>query len=209
MQPHRWAFRSLSTAPRARKPIFFDMTHSNNAARVRLWMQLKRAGGMEELVETRTVKYPDLQTAEFAAINPLKKVPALIREDGSTVFESNVILSFLEDKYGDAGPSFKPATCEGRQEMELLCRVHDLYIASPNTTAPGFSHSQGMPTHTYTYTRYPSFTFTLALTLALAVALTLIQAPCTSPRAGTGPHAAWTCRRAPRSWVRSGGSSVG
>ena len=27
--------------------------------------------------------------------------------------------------------------------MELLIRVHDLYIASPNCTAPGFSHSQG------------------------------------------------------------------
>ena len=27
--------------------------------------------------------------------------------------------------------------------MQLLCRVHDLYIASPNCTAPGFSHSQG------------------------------------------------------------------
>lgn len=59
------------------------------------------------------------------------------------MFESNVILSFLEDKYGDAGPRLTPRTPEGRAAMELLCRVHDLYIASPNTTAPGFSHSQG------------------------------------------------------------------
>ena len=27
--------------------------------------------------------------------------------------------------------------------MNLFNRIHDLYIASPNTTAPGFSHSQG------------------------------------------------------------------
>jgi len=27
--------------------------------------------------------------------------------------------------------------------MELIIRCHDLYIASPNCTAPGFSHSQG------------------------------------------------------------------
>ena len=60
-----------------------------------------------------------------------------------TVFESNVILSYLEDKYKEAGPSLEPATAEGRQAMQLLCRVHDLYIASPNCTAPGFSHSQG------------------------------------------------------------------
>jgi len=70
-------------------------------------------------------------------------VPALIRVDGTTVFESNVILAYLEDKYAELGQSFKPPTAEGRQEMELLCRIHDLYIASPNTTAPGFSHSQG------------------------------------------------------------------
>ena len=76
------------------KPIFYDMVHSNNAARVRLWMQLKRPGGMTDFIETRTLAYPDLQSAEFARINPLKKVPALIRTDGTTVFESNVILSY-------------------------------------------------------------------------------------------------------------------
>ena len=54
-------------APRARlqstlaKPIFFDMLHSNNAARVRLWLQLK---GMTDTIETRMVTYPDLQSAE-------------------------------------------------------------------------------------------------------------------------------------------------
>ena len=61
----------------------------------------------------------------------------------TTVFESGVILNYLEDKYSDEGPTFTPPTPEGRQEMALLCRVHDLYIASPNTTAAGFSHSQG------------------------------------------------------------------
>ena len=89
------------------------------------------------------VKYPDLQSAEFAKINPLKKVPALVRGDGTTVFESAVILSYLEDRYQSLGPPMVPATPVGRQEMELLIRVHDLYIASPNCTAPGFSHSQG------------------------------------------------------------------
>lgn len=139
------AFRS-SACPRrwlSSKPVFFDMVHSNNAARVRLWMQLKKPGGMEEAIESRIVKYPDLQTAEFAALNPLKKVPALIRADGTTVFESNVILSYLEDKYKEEGPSLEPPTPEGRQSMQLLCRIHDLYIASPNCTAAGFSHSQG------------------------------------------------------------------
>jgi len=64
------------------------MKHSNNAARIRLWMNLKRPGGMSDLVETRMVQYTDLKTRAFTAINPLKKVPALIRADGATVFES-------------------------------------------------------------------------------------------------------------------------
>ena len=82
-------------------------------------MQLKKPGGMEDEIETRVVTYPDLQSPDFSAVNPLKKGPALIRSDGVTVFESNVILSYLEDKYGDAGPSLKPPTPEGRQSMEL------------------------------------------------------------------------------------------
>jgi len=119
------------------------MKHSNNAARIRLWMNLKRPGGMSDLVETRMVQYTDLKTRAFTAINPLKKVPALIRADGATVFESNVILGYLEDKFGSLGPAFIPPTPEKRQEMELLIRIHDLYVASPNNTSPGFSHNQG------------------------------------------------------------------
>merc|ERR1719482_2681488 len=109
------ARRAMSTAAR---PVFFDMVHSNNAARVRLWMQLKKPGGMADLIETKVVQYPDLQTAAFAAVNPLKKVPGLVRTDGTTVFESNVILNYLEDKYKTEGAPLTPPTPEGRQEME-------------------------------------------------------------------------------------------
>ena len=123
------------------RPVFFDMKHSNNAARIRLWRALKE--GMTDEIERRVVSYPDLKSPEFAALNPLKKVPAFIRADGSNVFESSVILGFLEDKYDQAKPSFTPATPEGRQLMQLFIRIHDVYIASPNCCAPGFSHCQG------------------------------------------------------------------
>lgn len=122
------------------KPIFFDMIHSNNARRVRLWVELK---GLHFLFDTRIITYPDLQSEEFKRINPLKKVPAFITSEGHTIFESYVIMSYLEDKYGQYGPSFMLDTPEERAFVELLVRMHDIYIASPNSTQPGFSHTQG------------------------------------------------------------------
>ena len=138
--------RSLSSPPPPppplpSKPIFYDMLHSNNAARIRLWISLK--GDMRERIDTRTISYADLTSPDFQSLNPLRKVPALVRGDGEAVFESDVILSYLEDKYGWVGASFTPETPEARQEMRLIIRCHDLYVASPNTTEPGFSHSQG------------------------------------------------------------------
>lgn len=60
------------------KPVFFDMKHSNNAARVRLWLKLK---GFENKVDTNMLSYADLQSDEFARVNPNKKVPAFMTHD--------------------------------------------------------------------------------------------------------------------------------
>lgn len=124
---------------------FFDMQHSNNAARIRLWLNIntdrvQRLRGSVP-VDRRVVTYPDLATENFAQINPLKKVPALIRHDGATVFESDVIVNYLEDKFGNR--AFTADTPEDRQVAALIVRCHDLYVSSPNSTQPGFSHSQG------------------------------------------------------------------
>ena len=37
------------------KGQFFDMVHSNNAARVRLWLKLK---GLDHLVDSKMITYP-------------------------------------------------------------------------------------------------------------------------------------------------------
>ena len=60
---------------------------------------------MADQISTRVLTYPDLQSPDFISVNPLKKVPAFIREDGTCVFESMVILDYLEDKYKDEGRS--------------------------------------------------------------------------------------------------------
>lgn len=122
------------------KPIFYDMVHSNNAARIRIWIKLK---GLTPHIETKMITYADLQSEEFARVNPMKKVPAFIDQAGRCVFESHVILGYLEDKYSEFGTSFAMETPEERADVQLFCRIHDLYIASPNCTQPGFSHTQG------------------------------------------------------------------
>mmetsp|Transcript_22741 Transcript_22741/g.53060 ORF Transcript_22741/g.53060 Transcript_22741/m.53060 type:complete len:276 (+) Transcript_22741:97-924(+) len=123
------------------RPLFFDMLHSNNAARIRLWIKLK---GLSDKIDTHMVTYNDLQSEDYKKINPLKKVPGLLLEDGQTnVFESRVIMSYLEDRFGSEGMSLVLDTPEARAKVNLFCAVHDLYIASPNNTQPNFSHTQG------------------------------------------------------------------
>lgn len=134
-------FEGAESVTGKQKPIFFDMKHSNNAARIRLWLALK--GDMSEKIESRMLTYDQLKQPEFTSVNPLQKIPGYRRADGVCIYESDVILRYLEDKYSDCQPSFTPDTAEDRQHMHLLVRMHDLYISSPNCTAPGFSHSQG------------------------------------------------------------------
>lgn len=86
--------------------------------------------------------YAALQEPDYDKINPVRKVPALIREDGQGVFESSIILNYLEEKYNN-NLCFIPDTAEKRQEMHLIIRLHDLYVTSPNSSQPGFSHTQG------------------------------------------------------------------
>eukprot|EP00793_Prasinoderma_coloniale_P004948 PRCOL_00000709-RA len=135
--------RTVASFAHERPPHFFDMKHSNNAARVRLWLSKK--GLPEGAVQTTMVKYDDLQTEEFGRINPLRKVPALLDAYGGPLIESAVILDYLEDKFAGQGAaeSFTPGAAEERALVRLLIRIHDTYIASPNSTQPGFSHTQG------------------------------------------------------------------
>ena len=49
----------------------------------------------------------DLKTAEFTAVNPRQKVPALV-DGGFAMYESAAILEYLEDRYPDSGESLWP-----------------------------------------------------------------------------------------------------
>lgn len=130
-----------TSLPRS-KCVFYDMLHSNNSARVRIWLRLK--GGLEDRVDRVLISHDDLHNGVLEKVNPLKKVPALTTENGMHLFESFVILQYLEDRYGSLSPpSLVLDTPEDRAFVHLLVRIHDLYISSPNCSQPNFHHTQG------------------------------------------------------------------
>jgi len=69
-----------------------------------------------------------LGSAEYGAISPLGKVPAL-EVDGQLIVESEVINEFLEDRFPT--PSLRPADPLARARMRMLSRFADLYLSPP------------------------------------------------------------------------------
>ena len=124
--------------------VFYDMTHSNNSARIRLWLQLKGVG--ENVVKIRRLSMADLRKPDYERINPHKKVPAFVTDRDLCLFEASVIMLYLEDRFGHQyiDPPLLPTTSpDDRAFCHLLTRCHDLYVASPNSNQPNFSHTQG------------------------------------------------------------------
>lgn len=97
-------------------------------------------------MKTVMLTHDDLEDGgKLATINPLRKVPAFVTDTGMNLFESFVILSYLEDRFGAHanGPKLVMDTPDDRAFVQLLVRIHDVYISSPNCTQPHFSHTQG------------------------------------------------------------------
>lgn len=55
----------------------------------------------------------DLKTAEFTAVNPRQKVPALV-DDGFAMYESAAMLEYLEDRYPGSGEPLWPQDVKQR-----------------------------------------------------------------------------------------------
>ncbi|NIZ60513.1 glutathione S-transferase [Sedimentitalea sp. CY04] len=70
---------------------------------VRKVMMLLHETGQLDEVEIQQVATTPLSTADDAkAANPLGKIPALVRDDGPTLYDSRVICEYLNDR-GDGG----------------------------------------------------------------------------------------------------------
>lgn len=112
---------------RAAAPILYDVPVSNNGAKVRLLIYKK---GLDVEIAAPSA-LGGMKSEEYVKLSPEGKMPAMLCEDGQTgLCESQVILDYLSDKYSDVGPSFVPATAEGRAKAALIARLADLYIVS-------------------------------------------------------------------------------
>ncbi|UPR03215.1 glutathione S-transferase [Chloropicon primus] len=102
----------------------YDIPVSNNGARCRIAIYAK---GLEDKIDI--VPPSDLggiKSEEYMALNPKGKMPLLITEGGIALWESEVILQYILDKYD--GPSFTLETPEERALCALSTKIFDTYM---------------------------------------------------------------------------------
>jgi glutathione S-transferase len=81
------------------------------------------------------------RSAEFVALSPLGKVPLLVDEDGTTVFDSTVIAEYLEDRYPT--PSVLGAGTKTRMLHRELDELAD--TVSEQSVTLFFAQEHGAP----------------------------------------------------------------
>ena len=104
----------------------YDLPVSNHGARVRLLLYKK---GLESAVKiVSPQELGGLRSDEYKALSPQGKMPLLVEDDGTSVWESDAICRHLLDKHADTGPSLRPSTLASRTAAEVICRHHDAYL---------------------------------------------------------------------------------
>src|SRR6185369_4106908 len=77
-------------------------------------------------------RIPDLFSggdAEFQSANPRQEVPALI-DDGTAVFDSTIILEYVEDRWPE--PALLPRGAAARARVRMLEELCDTYFEAVN-----------------------------------------------------------------------------
>jgi glutathione S-transferase len=68
-------------------------------------------------------------SAEYAAINPMGRLPTLVLDDGSVLPESETIIEYLDDAFPT--PPLRPRDAKDRAQVRLLARITACYIDAP------------------------------------------------------------------------------
>jgi glutathione S-transferase len=108
--------------------------------KVRMVVIEKGLSDQVEMTESAPYDKPD----ELVTANPLSKVPALIRDDGTSLFDSPVICEYL-DSLTDVNPLL-PASGEARWQVLRLLALSDgitdaAYLATMERRRPGNEQS--------------------------------------------------------------------
>jgi glutathione S-transferase len=110
------------------KMILYDVPVSNNGARIRCLIYKKK---LQDFIDIKSpVEVGGLSSDFYKKLNPFGKMPVLEIEDGFGLPESQVIESYILDKFSEHGPSLLPSTPEGRALAALIVRIHDLYMTT-------------------------------------------------------------------------------
>src|SRR5262245_66030756 len=67
------------------------------------------------------VDNPDVASDAFGKLNPLRRVPVLVLDDGKAIPESETIVEYLEDAY--PGRPLRPTDSGDRARVRLIARV--------------------------------------------------------------------------------------
>ena len=89
------------------------------AARVRVSLLAKE-------LPVHVIDNPDVTSDAFGKLSPLRRVPVLVLDDGTTLPESDTIVEYLEDAYPNR--PLRPTDAIGRARVRLIARVAELYV---------------------------------------------------------------------------------
>jgi len=97
---------------------YYGFWRSLAACRVRIALALK--GVTAEEISVNLMQGEQLKP-EYRAVNPLAVVPALILDDGSTLFESMAIIEYLDETHPQ--PPLLPKDPKGRARVRGLAQI--------------------------------------------------------------------------------------
>ena len=105
---------------------FFSFWRSLASFRVRIALNLKNVPAEVIFVDLDADAH---HADEYRRVNPQMALPALVEDDGTTLFQSLAILEYLEEKY--PAPPLLPADAAGRARVRALalmvaCEGHPL-----------------------------------------------------------------------------------
>ena len=117
----------------------FETKTAPNPRRVRMFMAEKGLLEKAEFIQIDLAKGENL-TAEYAARNPMKKVPVMELDDGTCVAETMAICRYFEESYPDS-PSLLGDTPVEKAVVEQWLRWIEFSFFMP--TGMCFQHTSG------------------------------------------------------------------